>query len=412
MQFPNLLQSVLLFDAPIDILEAAVRDFARVEEMKTGAIFGVPETRPGRFYRLANADAQLMLTAEYVHGPANTATFKNALGSAITGLLTPDIRDRITKTRSHIILEVSQTAQGENETNDEAARDPDDEAKSPESDAQDQFHRRLDLLALFSRIVTDHAKPLAVHWTQSDMLLTSEKFDELAAIDAPGPLHIHPFLFGPSAKSDEPKHVGIRTFGARHWLGREVVVDPNILPWTANFETILAFLRLASLPNGYLIPDGDTFGPEDGSASTRVSYRDAGANEGGASLEKDTSASYELTPLKHDAYGFVAADYSSPANPVNDAITSAVSLAKDHIGPAMLEAGFRDTRKMVEAFGGSLDNGATNESSAASDIDEAPQGSPPSSAPPAIIAPTPSQPGLPTISGQGLRAKVFGRKQT
>lgn len=221
MQFPILLQSVLLFDAPIDILEAAVRDFARVEEMKTGAIFGVPETRPGRFYRLANADEQLMLTAEYVHGPANEGTFKNALGSAITGLLAPDIRDRIAKTRSHIILEVSHTAQGENETDDEPARDPDVEAKSSEGSAQDLFHRRLDLLALFSRIVTDHAKPLAVHWTQSDMLLTSEKFDELAAIDAPGPLHIHPFLFDPSAKSGEPAHVGFAPLArATGWAGK------------------------------------------------------------------------------------------------------------------------------------------------------------------------------------------------
>jgi hypothetical protein len=56
---------------------------------------------------------------------------------------------------------------------------------------------------------------------------------------------------------------GLRTFGARHWLGREILIRPSVLPWAANLETIFAFLRLATMPGGYVIPDGDSFGPED-----------------------------------------------------------------------------------------------------------------------------------------------------
>jgi len=107
MQFPNRIQVAMLFDRKIDALEAGVRDFARIEEMKTGATFNVPETNPGKFYRLFNGDEELMLTFEYIDGPANPDAFRGALSSPVVGILTPDIRDRIAQTGSHVLLEAS-----------------------------------------------------------------------------------------------------------------------------------------------------------------------------------------------------------------------------------------------------------------------------------------------------------------
>lgn len=107
MLYPNRLQAALLFDRPLNDLETIARDFARIEGMKSGAAFNIPEANPGRFYRLFNGDEELMLTFEYVDGPANVDAFRGALSSSFTGLATPDIRARIARTQSHILVEAS-----------------------------------------------------------------------------------------------------------------------------------------------------------------------------------------------------------------------------------------------------------------------------------------------------------------
>ena len=71
----------------------------------------------------------------------------------------------------------------------------------------------------------------------------------------PSPLHVHPFLYGHSMSEDGKAKLGIRTFGARHLIGRELLIEPSVIPWAANFETMLAFLRVATAEKGYLIPD-------------------------------------------------------------------------------------------------------------------------------------------------------------
>jgi hypothetical protein len=395
MQYPNRVQVAMLFDQPLDVLELAVRDFARVEEMKTGATFNVPETNPGKFYRLFNGEEELMLTFEYIDGPAMEQAFCGALSSPIVGLLTPDIRDRIAAARSHVLLEVSHGVLGGIENDPKIASFMQTIGHAPAGATQEQFHRRLDVLALMSRVMTDHAKPLAVHWTQSDMLMDGDTFDQMAAIPAPGPLHIHPFLFGPRAKGDEAEKVGIRSFGARHWLGREVLIQPSILPWAANYETILAFLRIATAPNGYVIPDGDTFGPEDRTTSTRITYRTTD-EEGGVPL-------YELTPLKHTDFGFLDPAHVPDENVIDDRAFPAALMPEDQ-DAKMAEANhWAASRKLAEGIGGTFEVRAVGEAG------QAPP--PPPPPPPRIIAPTPSNPGLPSVSGRGLRARVFGSKQ-
>jgi hypothetical protein len=398
MLYPNRLQAALLFDRPLRDLETIIRDFARIEGMRTGASFNLSETNPGRFYRLFDGNEELMLTFEYLDVPAVSQVFRGALASPYTGLVTPDIRDRIARGQSHILLEASHGVFGGVEEDPKIAALFQQIGQPKSGATQARFERRLAVLALMTRIVTDHAAPLAVHWTQSDQLLGGELFDTIAASDeAPGPLHIHPFLFGPTPAPGEPALAGIRTFGARHWLGREIIIQPNVLPWAANLETIFAFLRVATMPGGYIIPDRDTFGPEDRSLSYRVLHHDAGAIIGRPDPSPADMPLYELVPLKHVAHDFVAPEHLPDANAFDDRAFPVGVMPAEQEDRMALANEWSEKRKLAEGIGGRFEVRSGSEGDA-----------PP---PVPVIAPTPSQPGLPSLSGRGLRSRVFGRKE-
>jgi hypothetical protein len=395
MLYPNRLQACLLFERPMRELDAIMRDFTRIEGMRSGAQFNVPEANEGRFYRLFSGAEELMVTLEYLDVPAVAQVFHSALSSHYTGIVTPDIRDRLARMQSHILIEVSHGVMAGVDEDPKFAALFEAIGKPRSGATQAQFERRLAVLSLLTRIATDHAMPLAVHWTQSDVLLSGELFDGLAASDsAPGPLHIHPLLFGPP---NGMGLVGIRTVGAQHWLGREIIVQPSVLPWAANFETILAFLKVATMPGGYVIPDGDTFGPEDRSLSYRVLHHDAGANIGYAEPEIADIPFYELVPLKHVAHGFVAPDHVPDEKAFDDRAFPAAIMPEDDEVRMALANEWSAKRKLAEGIGGRFEVRHP----------DAPTAPPP----PPVVAPTPSQPGLPSLSGRGLRSRVFGRKE-
>lgn len=340
MQFPNDIQAALLFDARVTELEAIVRAFMRVEEAKSGARFDMPEAKPGVFYRLYGGD-ELMITLEYLDQPANVDVFRQPLASTITGILCPDIRHRLTRCRSHILVNVSHGVLGNSP---ELAKLMATIGQPMEGQSLPQFMRRLDVCALLSRIVCDHADASVVHWTQSNQLVPGETFDAFAAMSAPGRLHVHPYLFG-DAKAF-PAKVGIRTFGMRHFIGREVLIEPSILPWAANYETVLAFLRVATTQNGYVIPDGDTFGPEDRSLSCRVLHRAA---------QEDDVPLYELVPLMHREHSFVADDYVSATQVINDRAPPAALMPHDDEQKFELVNEWREKRALAEGIGGTFE---------------------------------------------------------
>lgn len=348
MQFPNETQAALLFDRPVGGLEDMVRSFVRMEEMRSGAQFNVPEVKPGAFYRLYGAD-ELMITFEYLDQPANIDVFQQTLASTVTGMLCPDIRQRLMRNRSHILINVSHGVLGNSAQLAELMAKI---GRPPEGHSLRQFARRLEVTATIARIMCDQVPAQAVHWTQSNQLVAGEAFESYAAGVAPGPLHIHPYLFGTANGAGGEPEVGIRTFGARHFIGREILVEPSVLPWAANYETILAFLRVATVENGYVIPDGDTFGPEDRSLSYRVIHRDAAAGD---------VPLYELVPLMHRAHGFVAPDYVSPERVIDDRAPPLALMPEDDEDKMELVNEWREKRELAEGIGGRFEVRARGE---------------------------------------------------
>jgi hypothetical protein len=378
MQFPNEIQVALLCDRRLDGLEEVLRTFTRVEEMRSGARFNVPEANPGRFYRLFGGD-DLMITFEYLDHPADINVFQQTLASTVTGIVCPDIRQRLMTSQSHVLVNVSHGVLGNAPEVHRLLQQID---YPLEGHSLPQFRRRLDVCALAARVVCEHASVQAVHWTQSNQLFPGEAFDALAAMPVPSPLHVHPYLFGQAGSDGEAARVGIRTFGMRHFIGREVLIEPSVLPWAANYETILAFMRLATIDNGYIIPDGDTFGPDDRSLSYRVIHRDA---------EPDDVPLYELVPLMYREFGFVAEDYV-PENRVIDDRSPPVELMPEGDDEKMVLANeWREKRALAEGVGGQFEVRARGDAPLTPPA--APSGSP--------------APGGPRFGGR----PVFGRKQ-
>jgi hypothetical protein len=389
-----------MFDGPVDHLEAIMRDYMRIEGMRSGAHFHLSEQNPGRFYRLFAGTEELMVTLEYMIGPCDERHFQGPLASPYTGIVTPDIRSRIARTYGHVILEVSHGVMAGVEDKPEIAAMFEAIGRPRSGATREQFERRLAVLTLLTRIAIDHAMPLALHWTQSGLLLGGEVFEHIAASDSvPGPLHIHPQLFGPRAAVGDTPLAGIRTFGARHWLGREIIIEPHVLPWASNFETILAFMRVALAPGGYVIPDGDTFGPEDRSLSYRVLHHDEGAMIGAVDPTPADMPLYELVPLKHLAHGFVSPEHVPDDRVIDDRAFPLDLMPVGQDEKMALANEWFQKRKLAEGIGGRFEVRHP-------DAPPAPASPPPSPPPP----PAPAEPGLTGVSGRGVRARVFGRK--
>lgn len=340
MQFPNEVQACILFDRRVSTLEKMVRTFLQVEEARTGSRFTISEAKPGVFYRLFGG-GELMITLEYMDKPADMAAFQQPLSSAITGLLCPDIRKRLTKNRTHILVNVSHGVLGSVAQNPKIAEMMRTLGMPQEGHSLPQFKRRLDVLAMLARIVGDTETAQAVHWTQSNQLFAGEQFESFAKGEAPSQLHVHPYLFGDRAAGKDK--AGILTFGMRHFIGREVTIEPHSLPWAAHLDTIIAFLRLATIDNGYVIPDGDTFGPEGGRTSYRVLHR--APEEGGVPL-------VELVPLLHRDHDFQAPDYVPRERVIDDRMPPPQLMPVDADEKQELANEWREKRALAEGAGG------------------------------------------------------------
>ncbi len=343
MQYPNEIQAALLFEGGVGALDDIVRDFMRVEAARSGTRFNLHEAKPGAFYRLFGGGEELMVTLEYIDGPANAGVFEQALGSAVSGILCPDIRQRVMLSRSHILVNVSHGVLGDSP---EIMRMLAQIDYPIAGQSQAQFKRRLEVGALISRIVCDHAPPRVVHWCQSNQLFPGESFEAAASLPTPGPLHVHPVRFGGQKADSGETKLGIRTFGARHFVGREILIEPSVLPWAANYETILAFLKIATIDNGYVIPDGDTFGPEDRSQSYRVVYREA--EEGDVPL-------YELQPLMYREFNFQTDDYVPREKVFSDQAPPPSIMPADAETKMDLVNEWREKRKLAEGLGGTFE---------------------------------------------------------
>lgn len=342
MLYPNNLQSCILFDSRIGRFDEIVRTVKSVIDAKFGGAFNIPEAVPGSFYRLFGG-RELMITIEYLEKPANVDVFRASLQSPLTGIMCADIRERLMRNQSHVLVNISHGVLGTVANDPSIAQMLDSIGMRKEGASLPEFTERLDVLALITRVICDNAPAQAVHWLQSDMLIPGEAFEKFAQMGVPSQLHIHAFLFGDNDRNAAQPKAGIRTFGARHFIGREIRIEPSILPWAANLEVIMAFLRVATVPNGYIIPHEDTFGPEDSSLSYRVLHHDA---------EDGDVPIYELIPLMHREFDFQTDDYVPKDRVIDDRMPPLSVMPPSDEEKMELANEWAEKRAMAEGIGG------------------------------------------------------------
>lgn len=347
-QFPEMVQAALLFDRPNPVnLDALIENFVTAVT-KVGIRYNRVETKPGVFYRLFGGD--VMITMEYIGSPAKTQVFEAALATPFTRLTNPNARELIARHRSHILVNVHHGAMPPTPEIAALLAKMNMSGVLQRGRSLDHFRERLSLCATLSRLAQAMGKASLVHWTSSDHLLIGEVFANLAARGVPSLLHVHPFLLNGGKSADGRDQVTIKTFGAKYFVGREVHVVANPLPWLESLGLILTFLSVATMKNGYVVPDGDTFGDDDHSLSCRVRHISAGAKSGDLD-----GPLYRLELLFSRKHGFASTGYVAPARTFDDRTVPADILSDLGRERSPVVEDMRTKRQMVERVGGHLE---------------------------------------------------------
>jgi len=114
-----------------------------------------------------------------------------------------------------------------------------------------------------STLVAEWHQPGAVHWRQSNQLITGAQYQGLADDATPWALFAQARGFSATHAPEGKRRVGVRLDEATALIGRPIVFRESDLPFDRSYACALSFLRHA-VETGSPIPDSHTFGPEGG----------------------------------------------------------------------------------------------------------------------------------------------------
>jgi hypothetical protein len=355
--YPNLLQVALLYDSADAIdLNALQAAFLKCELNAPGYKYNVVEADGRTCFRcFGGRDAQVMVFVEWVNRPGARAYFNMALSSGFNQIGVPDAAALIDRHRGMLLINVHHGAISQSR---EVQTLLAQMGIGPAGHSLPQYQERLRVMGLLAAMATEISKPTLSHWTHTDVLARPQAIKNLMCDPRPNPLHVHPLPFRGPGTTQQQGIAGLVTFGAAAFIGREIRVRPTEVPWGKAYEHALAFIALAILKNGYIIPDGDTFGDDSYSFSYRVHHTAEPLLNAGTQIP-----CYELEPLLNREHGF-----QSPGYVPRDIIIDTDKPRPEYVqlkGRAGREvvAEWRAKRRMAERAGGSLEVRAKIEAS-------------------------------------------------
>ena len=346
-QFLSNIQSALLFDRRNSVnLEKVVQKFLEIEMAKSGTRYNLVERNGNIFFRMYGTN-NVMITVEYLDSAAQLSVFGDTLRSHFTNFTVPNAVELLKKHKSHVLINVHHGAIPQSDAISKLMKQI---KLNPEGHSLAHFEARLQLCGMLSSLVHDFGTASLVHWTQSNELLTSAMFEILALDAAPTVLHVHPRLIQGEKTREGQLQVELITFGAAHFIGREIKVKSSPVPWIALYQTAITFMRIALTKNGYIIPDGDTFGTDDDTISCRVKHI-PGKNTG----EAETPALYELEVLLSKEHNFVSPDYVPKENVINHRSPPRDIVNPDSPAGQKLMQDWKQKSQMAQGMGGSFE---------------------------------------------------------
>ena len=344
---PNALQVALLYDSadPID-LKALQAGFLKSELNASGYQYNVIEADGRTHFRcFGGRESDVMVFVEWVDRPAARANFNTALGSVFNQIGVPGAAALIDRHRGLLLINVHHGAMPQSGEIQSLLAEM---GIGQAGQSLPQYQERLRVMGLLAAMATEISKPTLSHWTHTDVLALPHAIKHFSA--GPNPLNVHPMPFrGPGTTQDQGI-AGLVTFGAAAFIGREMRVRPTAVPWGEAYEHALAFIALAMHKNGYVIPDGDTFGDE----SHNFSYRVHHTAEPFVNAGRDIPC-YELEPLLNKQHGF-----QSPGYVTRDKIVNIDAPQPEYVQLAGRDgrdvvAAWKARRQMAERVGGSFE---------------------------------------------------------
>jgi hypothetical protein len=343
---PNALQVALLYDSADAIdLNALQAAFLKSESNVPGYQYNVVEADGRSHFRcFGGRESDVMVFVEWVGRPTARANFNTALGSVFNQIGVPDAAVLIDRHRGLLLINVHHGAMPQSgEIQALLAK----MGMGQEGQSLPQYQERLRVMGLLAAMATEISKPTLSHWTHTDVLALPQAIQHYSA--GPNPLNVHPLPFRGPGTTQEQGIAGLVTFGAAAFIGREIRVRPSEVPWGETYQHALGFIALALHTNGYVIPDGDTFGDESHSFCYRVHHTAEPFLNAGTEIP-----CYELEPLLNTQHGFQSPGYVTRERIVNiDAPQPEYALA-GRAGRDVVAA-WKAKRQMAEQVGGSFE---------------------------------------------------------
>jgi len=188
------------------------------------------------------------LGIEVVHGTTALSSdgFSDVLASGFTQMTFPRAAEVVENHQQHVFITVGKLSE------------------SGEIDFEEgEFNFAVNLLKSLIMIYISRTRPLAIHWIQSNKLLTAKQFAQVALEERDISLLIHPSIYAADQDAEDgAEKMGFRTFGANTLIGREILFEETIVDVDRLFERALQLIYKMR-ETGLMIPDGDTFGVDE-----------------------------------------------------------------------------------------------------------------------------------------------------
>ena len=197
---------------------------------------------------LCSKDMHLLLGARDL--PVGDERLDSALCSGLSALLREDPAASVARHRAALTITVG------------VGSDPEDGRKRPAGPTQELFDRMLILAHAAANRLAHDLHPLALHWSQSDQIVSPSRFAAMSGMLFPLPLFLHarPERF---ERGNGESWLGLEIGGARHLIGHGLRTAPAPVDLAWMMQRVYAFVAHLRA-TGQTLEDGTAFAMAEG----------------------------------------------------------------------------------------------------------------------------------------------------